>query len=377
MKKILIMNNNLSGGGAERILQTLLDHLDYRKYDITLYSVVRDNIETYNSNIKYRYIFNRENHHRLNHLMVKIENKIKLIIYNKSVPLFYKMFVKGKYDIEIAFIEGDSTKIISGSNNKKSKKYAWVHVDLSAIHWTNIVYSDLAEERKCYLSYDKIFCVSEEVKASMNKMFGLKNNVYIQHNPIDEKKILELSEVIDKKIERNKAMNFITVGRLVYQKGYDRLLKAVLRLSREGHEFTLTILGEGVEKEKYLEYVKRNKLDKYVRFLGFINNPYPYMKNANAFICSSRTEGYSTVICEAIILGIPVISTDCSGTSEILGKSGCGLIEENSEEGIYRGMKYILENPDELVRMKSETYKRKEIFTIENRMNEIEAILDE
>lgn len=377
MKKILIMNNGLDGGGAERILQTLLNHLDYRKYDVTLYSVLRGTTENYNNNIRYRYIFNKSKGNRLDDIWVKIENKIKLFIYNKSVRVFNKLFVRGKYDVEVAFIEGDSTKIISASNNKKSKKYAWVHVDLSENHWTQIVYSDVEEEKKCYLSYDKIFCVSEAVKNSMDKLFGIKENVYVQHNPIDETKILQMSEEKIIKTDHKEDMNFITVGRLVPQKGYDRLLKAISKLSQEGYQFRVDILGEGSEKEIYLKYVKENHLENYVRFLGFIENPYPYMKNVDAFICSSRTEGYSTVICESIILGVPVITTCCSGTEEILGKSGCGLIEENSEEGIYKGIKHILENPSELLTMKQRTQERKQIFTIKNRMGEIERILDE
>ena len=377
MRKILIMNNSLHGGGAERVLQTLLNHIDYQKYDITLYSVLKDHLEGYNKQIKQRYIFDKyDNKKKITKIKIKIINKIKLLIYKKSVNLFYKLFVRGRYDVEIAFIEGDSTKIISGSNNKRSKKYAWVHVDLSENHWTEIVYSDSEEEKKCYLTYDKIFCVSEAVKDSMNKLFGIQENVYVQHNPIDETRILQMAEKRVETIEQREKVNFITVGRLVPQKGYDRLLRVVSKLAQEGYQFGIDILGEGTEKETYLKYVEENNLGNYVRFLGFVENPYPYMKKADAFICSSRTEGYSTVICESIILGVPVITTCCSGTEEIIGGSGCRLIEENSEEGIYRGIKYILENPSELLNMQQKTQERKQIFTIKNRMREIEEILN-
>lgn len=228
------MNNSLNGGGAEKVLQTLLSHIDYKEYDITLYSVLKDCTKGYNKQIKQKYIFDKSaNKEKM--IRIKIMNKIKLLIYNKSVNLFYKLFVRGQYDVEIAFIEGDSTKIISGSNNKSSKKYAWVHVDLSENHWTEIVYSDSEEEKKCYLTYDKIFCVSEAVKDSMNKLFGIQENVYVQHNPIDETRILQMAEKRVETIEQREKVNFITVGRLVPQKGYDRLLRVVSKLAQEGY----------------------------------------------------------------------------------------------------------------------------------------------
>ena len=84
MRKILIMNNSLHGGGAERVLQTLLNHIDYQKYDITLYSVLKDHLEGYNKQIKQRYIFDKyDNKKKITKIKIKIINKIKLLIRNQ------------------------------------------------------------------------------------------------------------------------------------------------------------------------------------------------------------------------------------------------------------------------------------------------------
>ena len=72
---------------------------------------------------------------------------------------------------------------------------------------------------------------------------------------------------------------------------------------------------------------------------GFQSNPYSYMKRSDLYVCSSYVEGFSTVVSEAVILGIPVVTTESSGMREILGDSEYGLITENSDESLYQGMK--------------------------------------
>ena len=82
-----------------------------------------------------------------------------------------------------------------------------------------------------------------------------------------------------------------------------------------------------------------------IKFLGFQSNPYPYMKNCNVFICSSRAEGFSTVVSEAVVLHKPCLVTQCSGMNELFGEHNeYGYIVANNEEGIYNGMKKFLED---------------------------------
>ena len=161
-KKVLFMINSMYGGGAEKIFQTLLNNLEPSKYDITVYSVNQCKIDHkyYPENIKYKYIFGGidESTGQISKIITKIKNKINLSRYEKDSPeTFYKKFIKEKYDVEVAFIEGYATKIISGSNNKDSKKIAWVHIDLMENPWTEVAYHSLEEEKECYQKYDNIF----------------------------------------------------------------------------------------------------------------------------------------------------------------------------------------------------------------------------
>ena len=103
------MNNNLYGGGAEKILQTILNNLDQNIYDITLYGVKNEILDhtLYPKNITYRSVFNgsHKGGKLFSKALVPLANKVKLYVYNNLSPkLFYKWFIKGTYDVEIAFI---------------------------------------------------------------------------------------------------------------------------------------------------------------------------------------------------------------------------------------------------------------------------------
>lgn len=375
-KKLLFFMNSLHGGGAEKVLQTLLANLESSKYDITLYSVNEDTLDDkYPKNINYRYIFKQKSSNPLSRLWVKISNKIKLTIYYKGSPkLFYRLFVKGKYDTEVAFIEGYSTRIVSGSTNKKSKKIAWVHIDLKNNHWTNIAYKSLEEEGSSYKIFDSIVCVSKNVKDSMNVLFPNINSFIVRYNPIDDAKIRENTKL--ESLKTGGPIKIVSSGRLVAQKGYDRLLPIIKHLIDEGLNITLTILGEGPDRDKLEKYILENNLTKVVALPGFVDNPYSIIAHHDLFVCSSRSEGYSTVVTEALILGLPVVTTNCSGMKELLGVNNeFGIVTENNNEALYCGMSEIIRDKNLLIDYSKKAKNRGKKFSLQHLMQQIEEIL--
>ena len=106
------------------------------------------------------------------------------------------------------------------------------------------------------------------------------------------------------------------------------------------------VLGEGPDRCAMEEYIAENGLENSVHLLGFHSNPYPFMREADVIICSSYSEGFSTMVTEALILGKSVVTTPCSGMDELLGDNEFGLITEDSVEGIYQGMKHMLEDAE-------------------------------
>ena len=177
-------------------------------------------------------------------------------------------------------------------------------------------------------------------------------------------------------IEHQKPL-LVTVGRLEHQKGYDRLVRIVKRLADEGFRFELWILGTGSQEEQLKQYIRENHLEECVKLLGFHTNPYKYIVQGDLFVCSSRSEGYSTAVTEALILGLPVITTECSGMAELLKDGECGIITNNDEDAFYEGLKGILSDAILLEHYKEKAVERGKDFTIDSLMAPIEKLLAE
>jgi len=137
----------------------------------------------------------------------------------------------------------------------------------------------------------------------------------------------------------------------------------------------LWLVGEGEQRTALEKQIESLNLKDKVFLTGFQNNPYPYIKNANVFVCSSLTEGYSTVVTEALILECPVVTTDCSGMKELLLNGKCGIITENNEEALYKGIKLFLDSPNIQQQLKQNIRIFNARFDIHSLMNNIEKIL--
>ena len=288
--------------------------------------------------------------------------------------LVYMLFVPKGNDVEVAFVEGFATKLLSASTNKMARKVAWVHIDLHRFHWTKQIFHRHKEEEDAYNSYDSIVVVSKTAEEAMRQEFNLSVPVQTIYNPVDYASILELSKQNKFIIPRSHSCRLVSVGRFSEQKAYMRLLSIVNSLRNEDYDIELWLLGDGKEKDVMQEFVSNNNLTDVVTFFGFLPNPYQYVVQCDLFVCSSISEGFSTAITEALILGLPVISTDVSGVREQLN-NGCGIITENNEESLYKGIKYILDRKELLKEMSLKAVERGKAFQLDVAMQQIEALL--
>lgn len=358
MIRILFYIDTLNGGGAEKVLCNLVNSMDQTRFDITVQTTWREeNTKYLASGIRYRWCFIKNN--QLINLLFRVE---------AAISLLYRIHIKDDYDIEVAYLECSPTKIMSASTNRKSKKLAWVHCDLKkAMADTE---SFIKKTKPWYKKYHKIVCVSENVRCSYREMFGDNPESIVLYNTIDHEEILHKADY--KLSIRKRKFTLVIIGRLSPPKKIMRLLQAHNMLITEGFDYDLWIIGEGDERQMLENYIAEYNLENSVVLLGFQDNPYPFIKAADLLVCSSVYEGFSTFITEGLILGKPIVTTDCSGMRELLGDSEYGLITENSDKGFYEGLKRMLTDTKLLEYYATQAKKRGQDFKREKLVNQTE-----
>lgn len=334
MIKILFFIPGLSAGGAEKVLRNLVNNMDQSKFDITVQTIEDEDAD--------KYLVKGIHYKSINRCKTKLGKKLFQYWFRfcAEFKLAYPFYIKDDYDIEVAYLECGATKIISSSTNKKAVKLAWVHCDLAKKEG---IAENVAKMKKQYEKFDKVVCVSKDAETSFKAMFGKEIETVVLSNVIDEDEILKKAqEPLKIKMDESRA-NFLAVGRLTWQKGFDRLVETCAKLRDDGYKFHLYILGEGPERENLEGLIKKYHLEEIVELVGFVTNPYSYMKAADYVVCSSRYEGISTAATEALILGKTFITTPCTGMEELLGQSEYGMIAVDTEDGFYFAMKKNLD----------------------------------
>lgn len=372
-RHVLFFVESFSGGGAEKVLTILLRHLDYSKSSVTLLSLVDTGIlknEIDTNIINYRSFI-----HPSNNPLKCFWNKLKykLVYHYLPCKISNRWIIPQKgIDIYVAFTEGFATKLIAFS---PGKRIAWVHIDLKKYPWTHKegLYTDMQEEITTYCQYDKVVCVSRSVENVMKDYFGLQNTLTI-YNPIDSDCILEMSEV-PSGITISSSFNIVSVGRLVPQKGYDELIPILGMLHKAGHKVHLYIVGDGPEIVNLKKIATQQKIEDSVHFMGYIKNPYPIMRQMDLFVCSSRAEGYSLVIAEAMVLGLPIISMNCSGPNELLDEGKYGDLCNNYEE-LAIAIKNAVIDCSRLQELRLKSSARKSFFDIRQTFVQVENLFD-
>ncbi len=373
--RLLLLTESLVGGGAEKVLVTLLRQLDRSRFDITLCCV--SNVGTYLDDVRGLCRFRAllpDPAPLSGWCLALYKLKYKLIYSWLPVRWVYRFFIPKGNDVEVAFLEGNPTRILSGSTNRRAKKIAWVHIDLSARPGKSAldIYKNLEEAGRCYKRFDTVAAVSASVRESFEKRFGKDVPVSVLYNPVDSDEITALSRETVSLPAKN-GLRMISVGRLVEQKAFDRLIRIAGRLVRAGYGFELWILGEGPLRKQLESRIREERVEKNVILWGFRKNPYPYLAASDLFVCSSRAEGFSTAATEALLLGLPIVTTDCSGMRELFGRHNCGIIAHNDEDSLYRSILSVITDISRLDSFKSGVSARRQDFDLKETMAKIEV----
>lgn len=366
MKKVLFLIPSLGHGGAERVLVNLVNHMDYSKFDITVQTMFDVGIYQDKLNEKVKYKGGLKWYFPGNTFVYKLF----------SPKMLYKFYIKEKYDIVISYLEGTSARVVAGCPDG-SKLVSWIHIEQINDKYVTKVFRNMAEANLCYDKYDKIVCVSDTVKQDFENIFDVSKEPIVLYNTVEADVIKKKSiEHIDD-IEYSKdEINVCSVAKLMYSKGYDRLIPICKRLIDDGFPIHLYLIGKGEEKGILKKQVADLGILDKVTFVGFKSNPYKYVKNADLYVCSSRREGFSTAVTESLIIGTPVVSTNCSGAYELLGKNNeYGIVTENEENALYEGIKEMLSNEKGIAYYKQKAIERGKKFDAEQTVKAVEDML--
>ncbi|PKF75407.1 glycosyltransferase [Chryseobacterium sp. PMSZPI] len=378
-KKILIRIGSLRHGGAEKVLVNFLKNLPEDKYEvdllINLYTGMY--IKEVPSWVNLFYLLKGEmiTTNKPHEIPVKAFRVLYQKMFLKFPSLLYKFILKNKrYDIEIAAIHGMYKELLS-SPQKDSKKIIWIQNDIFNLkeYTPDII--------KQFFKFDKILVISNKLKEEMQKLAKNekeKQAVIKIYNPIDKEDTLQKANMEINDFPFSKALpTFITVGTVYPQKGYDRLLNVHKKLINEGLNHQIIIIGDGYDFENIQAQLNQLGLQETVKMLGFRSNPYPYVKQSDFYIMSSRHEGFPTIIAEALILNKPIVSTDVSGIRDLLQDGKLGIINSNSEEGIYEGMKKILSHKELAGQYEKEIENTDLPFVLQKSVARLQEIIDE
>lgn len=367
MKKILFLIHDLGPGGAEKVLVNLVNNMDKTKFDITVHSLFDEGVnrQFLAPHIHYTYSFSK---------MFRGNSKIMKVF---SPKLLHKLLIKEHFDVEVAYLEGPSTRIISGCLDKTTKLVAWIHTEFYTTKSAAASFRSVKETENCYNNFHQIVCVSKTVKQRFEKLFSVQNKLNVYYNTNESEKIIKLAskKITECEMKKNE-IKLIGIGKLLPNKGFDRMLKIVYRLRKEGIPVSAYILGDGTKEKELKTYIKKNDMQDYVQLMGYQTNPYKFLARSDLFVCASYREGFSTAATEALILGVPVCTVEVSGMKEMLGENNeYGIVTENNDEALYEGIRCLVKSPELLRHYRKQAQKRGDMFSTEKTVAEVENML--
>lgn len=368
-KKILFLIPNLKHGGAEKVLVNLVNNLSPEKYEVTVQTLFDVGVHRESLKPHVRYIPGLKRIFRGNTTLAKCF----------PAKLLWKCLVKEHYDIAVSYLEGPTSRILSGCTDPATKTAAWVHIELDTPKKAAVGFRSPKEAELAYNGFDRIVAVSSNVRDCFLKNLRITAPVSVLYNTNETEQILERSADVPENpdFQPDQGLSVCSVAKLTPTKGFDRLLNVHRRLLDEGLEHHIYLLGIGEARTALEAQARQLGISDSVTFLGFQKNPYQYVSRCDLYVCSSHREGFSTAVTEALVVGTPVVSTNCSGAEEMLGKQNeYGIVVENSEEGIYQGMKTLLSDPKLLEHYRAQAKLRGSFFSRTETVRAVEELLD-
>jgi glycosyltransferase involved in cell wall biosynthesis len=366
--KPLFVISDLQGGGAERVVLSVLRRLDRSRFRPTLFL------------FKHTGVYWREVPDHVRVIWALESGRLR----NAALSVLAKLVREARqHDIVVGALELTPTYLawLTGLIARRPV-IGWVHTDLPEYVARSGPWHGLAA-RLVYRRLHSVVFVSRGAMKAAAKFFRQEPGPSWRtiYNPFDPESYRPYRRVsAEPGVSGSEARGWPTVlgmGRLSEEKGFDVLIRAHVRLLREGVCHRVVILGEGRERRRLETLIDELGVRDTVSLPGFVSDPLHYMSQSSVFVLSSRFEGFSLVVLEALAMGLPVVSTDCpSGPAEILDGGRYGLlVPVDDEEALAGAIKRLLCDPHLRSRLSSAGIVRARHFSPERAAAEWEALL--
>lgn len=350
--KIALISYSLSGGGLERVIANYSILYSEMNYEIDLHIIETEIHYPFAGNIFAYGIKNKSILEKFRKYLVLKRNLEK---NNYDLIIDHRYRLSPISEIFWQFYIYNRQKVVNYIHSSEIKHY----------------FSSLNENVVNFLFQKKLFIsVSNGIEKKVRKSFP-SQRIKTIYNPI------LLSEA-EKKIQEKKYI--ITIARMDSKntKQIDVLLECFAKSKLPVNDYKLIIIGSG-ERQKEMEAwaIKLNISDR-VMFMGFLECPYPYLKNALFTTLTSKYEGLPTILIESLMLGTPVVSFDCeTGPNEIIIHEENGLLVENqNKQAFISAMNRMVDEPGLYAKLKSNAKKSTEKFSLLKIKNEWEKIIE-
>lgn len=330
-KKIAFILPALNAGGAERVTLSIIKALDKEKYAPVLITFsqkgplrneIPSSVRLYSvDGIKLRYSVIR-----LMKLLAYLQ--VDCIFSTLDYMNFAILILKRLFRLKARIVIRESStpsRFLERYPGYKARLYKLLY-------------------RLLYPGADLIIAQCDNMRQDLIKHFGIRPAKIVRiYNPVDTSVVLAKANAFFPEVYKHSKVNIVAVGRLAPAKGYDLLLKAFRCLLDYEPKAHLYIIGEGPLKTELTVLCRKLRLESKVSFLGYLDNPYPYIRHADLYVLSSRWEGFPNTLLEALVCGAKVVATDCdSGPREILGDEKYGMLAGIDELSLCRKMRQYL-----------------------------------
>lgn len=368
MKKIVFFVQHMLCGGIENALITLTRRLAENGHDVTVYVIAERGdfllqipqkvhlkkiplpkeieciLPVGGTKIAVRESFQKHQYGKaVRFLLVRVFRKgefAELKVDFSKIPMLEETYdIAVNYQIHSPFL----VKYLSEKVQAR-RKLSWIHNDFTTTGYHVRVLQVYLE------CCEGFYGVSQRIVEEFSDIFPeYKERIYLARNLVPVSEILqkaELPEAVEYREVSKECLKLLTVGRLEEQKGYDVALQVCRRLADMGDDFQWFVLGDGTLRKQLERQCRKLGLEQVMHFLGIRENPYPYFKDCDIYVQTSRHEGYVTTVTEAKLFYLPIVCTDVSGAREQLRDEVNGEVVPIDVECITQRLHRLIREPN-------------------------------